>query len=81
MAVDDFDPSVLDPVMGVLLAALYERGLLDGKALTEMARRLDEADLPEAAHSVRCIPLSVAIDTPANRRRGMRLIDGGNDEA
>jgi len=77
--VDDPETSALDPVMGVLLAELYDRGLLDGHALDNMARRLDLADLPEAAMSVRCIPLSCAIDSPSHRRGGLHIVDGGND--
>lgn len=76
---DEFEPSALDPALGVLIAALFEAGVLDGEALLTMARRLDLSDRPDLAESVRGIPLSCAFDTPSMRRAALHAVpDGGN---
>lgn len=63
----------------ILIAELHRAGLFTGENLTNMARRLDDSDLPELAERVRALPMSNLFDTPDMRRSTFQVFDGGND--
>lgn len=69
------DPT-LDLLM-ILIAELQRDGMLDGRNITSMVRRLEMSDLPELAERVKMIPLSNAFDDPDEIRVGFEVIDGG----
>jgi hypothetical protein len=76
----DIDEIRIDPVLCVLIAQLIDKGVLDGDDISDMMRRLEEGGDGELASDLVGIVLSCGIDTPANRRAGMHVVDGGNSE-
>lgn len=66
----------------VLIAELHRAGLFTGENLSNMARRLQMADLPDLADRVLGLPLSNLFDTPDMRRSALFAVDGdGGNEA
>jgi len=78
----DVEPSpepTLDLLM-ILIAELQRDGVLDGRNITSMVRRLELSDLSDLAQRVQMIPLSNALDEPDDIRSGFEVIDGGKRE-
>lgn len=72
------DPA-LDAVF-VLIAELMRERLLNRHNVENMARRLQDADLPDLATRLTLLHLSNEMDTPEQARASFHVIDGGNDE-
>jgi hypothetical protein len=82
MADDDSYPiePALDAVF-VLMAELHREGVLGGRNITNMARRLEMAELPDLAARVAMLPLCNEIDEPGAIRAHLSLVpDGGNGD-
>ena len=67
----------VETLVGALIAQLLAKGLFNGKDLHDIAKRLDWAEMPDMADSVRSIPFLDRICRPEEVRAGFEVIDGG----
>lgn len=67
----------LPPLYSALLIQMVLKGVFDPEDLDMIATRLDAADMPNAASSVRALLLSVAVE--ADHMLSRIEPDGGND--
>lgn len=72
----------LEIALEVLIAELHRQGVLDGEAIANMARRLEEAGEGGLGQEVLGVVLANALDEPRARRATLHVVgpNGGNDE-
>lgn len=70
----------LQTIVGALIAQLHQQGTLDRKGIGEIAKRLDWAEMPDAADMVRSIPILDDQCQPGELRGGFEVIIGGLDD-